>query len=64
VTWHQCDAAIVREAHPTTCASAEQRLFDSVGIPYLAVAGEIDERMESEQVAQFIEQRLCQMSFS
>lgn len=59
VQWHQCDAAIVHEAHPTVCASAEQKLFDSVGIPYLALAGGLNERDEAMQVAAFIEERLC-----
>jgi protein-disulfide isomerase-like protein with CxxC motif len=58
VVWHQCDAAIVHEAHPTGCASAEQTLFDTAGIPYLAIAGGLNERDERQQVTTFIEERL------
>lgn len=58
-TWHQCDAVIVHEAHPTACASAEQQLFDAAGIPYLAVRGGLPEHEEAQQVMSFIEQRLC-----
>ena len=58
-TWHQCDAAIVHEAHPTVCPSAEQKAFEAAGIPYLAVPGGLGEREEARQVADFIERRLC-----
>jgi benzoyl-CoA reductase subunit B len=59
VRWHQCDAAIVHEAHPTACASAEAALFESAGVPYLAVTGGISEADELQQVSRFLEEKLC-----